>query len=128
MRFPTVASPHVAPAHDVSRIMRQVMLALVPGTAIAIHFFGWGVLVNILLTVSAGLLAEAAMLAARGRPLKPFLSDGSVIVTAWLLALCLPPLAPWWLPVTGIVFAVIFAKHLYGGLGYNLFNPAMVGP
>lgn len=127
MRFSTTASPHVSPAGDVSRIMRQVMLALIPGTAVAIHFFGWGVLVNILLTVSAGLLAEALMLAVRGRPLKPFLSDGSVIVSAWLLAVCLPPLAPWWLPVVGIGFAVIFAKHLYGGLGYNLFNPAMVG-
>lgn len=127
MRFQTVTSPHIAPTNEVSRLMRQVLLALVPGTAVAIWFFGWGVLINILLAVGAGLLAEALMLAARGRPLGPFLSDGSVIVTAWLLAVCLPPLAPWWLPVVGIVFAVVIAKHLYGGLGYNLFNPAMVG-
>jgi electron transport complex protein RnfD len=84
-------------------------------------------LLNILLTVVAGLLTEAAMLAVRSRPLKPFLTDGSVLVTAWLLAVCLPPLAPWWLPVVGISFALVFAKHLYGGIGYNLFNPAMVG-
>jgi electron transport complex protein RnfD len=127
MRFPTTASPHIAPNNDVSRLMRQVLLALVPGTLLAIYFFGWGVLINLMLSVVAGLLAEAMMLALRGRPLKPFLSDGSVIVTAWLLAVCLPPLAPWWLPVVGIVFAVIVAKQLYGGLGYNLFNPAMVG-
>ncbi len=127
MRFPTITSPHVAPADDVRRIMRQVLLALIPGTLLAIGFFGWGVLINILLSVTAGLLSEALILAVRGRPLKPFLGDGSVIVTAWLLAVCLPPLAPWWLPVVGIVFAVIVAKHLYGGLGYNLFNPAMVG-
>lgn len=127
MRFLTRVSPHVALAGDIGRMMRQVMLALIPGTALAIYFFGWGVLINILLAVGAGWLAEAAMLAARGRPLKPFLSDGSVIVSAWLLAVCLPPLVPWWLPVTGITFAVVVAKHLYGGLGYNLFNPAMVG-
>ncbi|MEW6446416.1 MAG: electron transport complex subunit RsxD [Pseudomonadota bacterium] len=127
MRFPTTSAPHVAVKNDVGRVMRQVMLALIPGTAIAMYFFGWGVLLNLLLTVSAGLMAEALMLAVRARPLKPFLGDGSVIVTAWLLAVCLPPLAPWWLPVAGIVFAVIVAKHLYGGLGYNLFNPAMVG-
>lgn len=127
MRFPTIASPHIAPNNDVNRLMRQVLVALIPGTLAAIYFFGWGVLLNILLTVVAGLLTEAIMLAVRGRPLKPFLTDGSVLVTAWLLAVCLPPLAPWWLPVVGISFALVFAKHLYGGIGYNLFNPAMVG-
>ena len=126
MRFPTIVSPHIAPVNDVSRIMRQVLLALVPGTLLAMYFFGWGVLLNIVLAVAAGVLSEAAMLALRGRALKPFLSDGSVIVSAWLLAVCLPPLAPWWIPLVGISFAVIFAKHLYGGVGYNLFNPAMV--
>ncbi|MDM7322761.1 MAG: RnfABCDGE type electron transport complex subunit D, partial [Gammaproteobacteria bacterium] len=127
MRFKTTTSPHITPNSEVSRLMRQVLLALVPGTLAAIWFFGWGVLINILLAVAAGLAAEALMLALRRRPLRPFLLDGSVIVTAWLLAVCLPPLAPWWLPVVGIVFAVVVAKHLYGGLGYNLFNPAMVG-
>ena len=127
MRFPTVASPHIAPNNNVSRLMRQVLLALIPGTLAAIYFFGWGVLLNILLTVAAGLLTEAVMLLLRHRPVKPFLADGSVIVTAWLLAVCLPPLAPWWLPVVGVSFALVFAKHLYGGIGYNLFNPAMVG-
>ncbi|MGD9887732.1 MAG: electron transport complex subunit RsxD [Halothiobacillaceae bacterium] len=127
MRFTTVASPHIAPNNDVSRLMRQVLLALVPGTLAAIYFFGWGVLLNILLTVAAGLLTEAVMLLLRHRPVKSFLADGSVIVTAWLLAVCLPPFAPWWLPVVGVSFALVFAKHLYGGIGYNLFNPAMVG-
>ncbi len=126
MRFPTTSSPHTAPINDLSRLMRQVLLALIPGSLVAIYFFGWGVLLNIVLAVAVGLLSEAAMLALRGRPLRPFLSDGSVIVSAWLLAVCLPPLAPWWIPVLGISFAVIFAKHLYGGIGYNLFNPAMV--
>ena len=63
----------------------------------------------------------------RNRPIMPFLMDGSALVTAWLLALALPPLAPWWLVVLGTLFAIIVAKQLYGGLGYNPFNPAMVG-
>lgn len=73
------------------------------------------------------LALEALALKLRGRPVKPFLADGSALVTAWLLALSLPPLAPWWLTLTGMVFAIGVAKHLYGGLGQNIFNPAMVG-
>jgi electron transport complex protein RnfD len=67
------------------------------------------------------------MLALRRRPIKPFLMDGSAAVTGVLLGLTLPPLAPWWIPVTGTAFAIIIAKQLFGGLGYNPFNPAMVG-
>jgi electron transport complex protein RnfD len=55
------------------------------------------------------------------------LSDGSAVVTAWLLALSIPPLAPWWLTLVGMIFAIGVAKHLYGGLGQNIFNPAMIG-
>jgi electron transport complex protein RnfD len=73
------------------------------------------------------LASEAAMLAARRRPLRPFLSDYTAVITAWLLALALPPLAPWWLAAIGATFAIVIAKHLYGGLGYNPFNPAMAG-
>ena len=67
------------------------------------------------------------MLRLRKYPLKFFLFDGSALLTAWLLALSIPPIAPWWLIVVGTAFAIIVAKHLYGGLGNNLFNPAMVG-
>ena len=66
------------------------------------------------------------MLKLRGKPQALFLSDGSAIVTAWLIALTFPPLAPWWLVALGTVFAIVVAKHLYGGLGQNPFNPAMV--
>lgn len=67
------------------------------------------------------------MLKIRGRPVQPFLSDGSAVVTAVLLALAIPPLAPWWMTLIGVAFAIVIAKHLYGGLGHNTFNPAMVG-
>jgi len=72
-------------------------------------------------------LAEAVMLKIRMRSIQPFLMDYSAIVTAWLLALAIPPLAPWWMIVVGTLFAIVISKQLYGGLGYNPFNPAMIG-
>ncbi|OYY80851.1 MAG: electron transport complex subunit RsxD [Methylophilales bacterium 16-45-9] len=89
--------------------------------------FGGGILVTISLATLTALIAEAALLKIRQRPIKPYLSDLSAVVTAWLLALSLPPLAPWWLVVVATLFAIIVAKQLYGGLGYNPFNPAMAG-
>lgn len=109
------------------RVMRQVLYALCPGTVAMMWYFGCGVLFQIIIAIAVALAAEALMLTARGRPVKPFLNDYSAVVTAWLLALALPPLAPWWLAAIGVAFAIIVAKHIYGGLGYNLFNPAMVG-
>jgi electron transport complex protein RnfD len=107
--------------------MAWVLAALVPGIATYVWLFGPGILVTLSLATVTALAAETAMLKARGYPLKPFLTDLSAIVTAWLLALSLPSLAPWWLIVTGTLFAIVVAKHLYGGLGQNIFNPAMVG-
>ena len=115
------------PATNVTQVMLQVIYALLPGIAAYVWYFGWGVVVNITFATLVALLSEAAMLALRGRPLKPFLTDGSAVVTAFLLALALPPLAPWWMTLIGAGFAIIIAKQLYGGLGYNPFNPAMIG-
>lgn len=122
-----LSPPYLAGANHVTLQMMQVVLALVPAIVAMVYFFGYGVLVNIVLAVAVALATEALMLKIRERPLKPFLSDGSAVVTAMLLALAIPPLAPWWLTTVGVVFAIVFAKHLYGGLGYNPFNPAMVG-
>jgi electron transport complex protein RnfD len=72
-------------------------------------------------------VTEALMLKLRDRPVRLFITDGSALVTAWLLALALPPLAPWWLIVLGTAIAIVVAKQIYGGLGNNPFNPAMVG-
>ena len=121
------SSPHTPPQNSVPRLMLALLLALVPGIVVYIFFFGWGVVVNIALAVVTAIICEALMLGLRRRPLKPYLLDGSAVVTAVLFALALPTLAPWWLVVAGIAFAMIIAKHLYGGLGYNPFNPAMVG-
>ena len=120
-------SPYISDASSVSAIMFKVLLALVPGIAAYVWMFGGGVIVTIALATITALMAEAAMLKIRKRPVKPFLLDYSAIVTSWLLALAIPPLAPWWLIVVGTLFAIVVSKQLYGGLGYNPFNPAMIG-
>ena len=107
--------------------MLKVLLALVPGIIAYVWAFGGGILVTIALATATALAAEAAMLKIRKRPIQPFLMDYSAVVTAWLLALAIPPLAPWWMIVVGTLFAIVVAKQLYGGLGYNPFNPAMIG-
>ncbi len=107
--------------------MLKVLLALVPGIIAYVWIYGGGILVTLTIATATALLAEAALLKIRQRPIQPFLMDMSAVVTAWLLALALPPLAPWWLIVVGTFFAIVVAKQLYGGLGYNPFNPAMVG-
>lgn len=127
MKFPVTERPQQESRAVVSDLMLSVLIALVPGTLVATWLLGWGVLINVLLAILSGWLAEAAMLWLRKRPFRPALGDGSVVVLAWILGLCLPNLGPWWLPVFGAVFAVVVAKQLYGGLGFNLFNPAMVG-
>lgn len=127
MRFETCTSPHIIPNHSVAGVMRQVIYALIPGTLAMTWFFGWGVLVNVILGISFAVAFEAAMVALRKRPVLITLSDSSAVVAGWLLALAIPPLAPFWVILVGCFFAMVVAKHLYGGLGYNPFNPAMVG-
>jgi electron transport complex protein RnfD len=107
--------------------MFKVLLALVPGITAYVWIYGGGILVSLTLATLTALAAEAILLKIRQRPVKPYLMDMSAVVTAWLLALALPPLAPWWLVIVGTFFAIVIAKQLYGGLGYNPFNPAMVG-
>lgn len=120
-------SPFVAKPMPLQEVMLKVLLALLPGIVMAVWAFGAGVLVQITLAIMVALFTEAACLRGRRYPVKPFLRDGSAIVTACLLALSVPPLAPWWMIVLGTFIAIGLAKHLYGGLGQNPFNPAMVG-
>lgn len=127
MQFATGMSPHLKPQNSVSKVMLKVLLALLPGIAAMVWFFGLGVLINLGLAVATAVLAEALMLTLRNKPIVPPLLDLSAVVTAVLLGLALPAIAPWWITVIGVGFAIIIAKHLYGGLGYNPFNPAMAG-
>ena len=124
MNFTT--PPYLSQNVSVQRIMLQVLAALLPAIAAYIWLLGPAVLGQIVVASIAALLAEAVMLKLRDKPLGIFLGDGSALVTAWLIALAFPPLAPWWLIVVGVLFAIVIAKHLYGGLGQNPFNPAMI--
>lgn len=119
-------SPYLLKAASVQSVMLRVLAALLPGLAAYVWFFGPAIVVQIVLASLAALAAEALVLSLRGKPLALFLADGSALVTAWLIALSFPPLAPWWLVVLATLIAIIVAKHLYGGLGQNPFNPAMV--
>ncbi|MFV5213903.1 RnfABCDGE type electron transport complex subunit D [Azonexus caeni] len=119
-------APFLLKDASVSQVMTQVCLALIPGIAVYAWLVGPAILVQLAIASFTALLAEAAILRLRDKPLALFLSDGSAVVTAWLIALTFPPLAPWWLVATGTLFAIVVAKHLYGGLGQNPFNPAMV--
>jgi len=120
-------SPYISNAPTVRSIMFKVLLSLIPGIVVYAWLFGGGILITLALATATALATEALMLKLRHRPVQPFLSDYSAVITAWLLALAIPPLAPWWLIVVGTAFAIIIAKQLYGGLGYNPFNPAMIG-
>jgi electron transport complex protein RnfD len=119
-------SPFVRQPASVTSVMLRVLAALIPGIAVYVWYFGAAILVQVALASVAALAAEAAMLKVRGRPVMLFLTDGSALVTAWLIALTFPPIAPWWLVVLATLIAIVVAKHLYGGLGQNPFNPAMV--
>ncbi|PVZ86620.1 electron transport complex subunit RsxD [Serratia sp. S1B] len=121
------SSPFTHDQQSTSRIMFWVILACIPGIAAQIVFFGYGTLIQVAFAVITALLAEAAILALRKQPIKSRLADNSALLTALLLGISLPPLAPWWMIVIGTFFAIVIAKQLYGGLGQNPFNPAMVG-
>lgn len=127
MAIAPISSPHAMGSNRTRTIMLQVLAATVPGILLLTWFFGWGTLINLLMACCCAVLVEAAILRLRKRPVAFYLNDGSALVTAWLLALALPPYSPWWLVLMAVSFAMIFGKHLYGGLGQNPFNPAMLG-
>ena len=120
-------SPFIQKAPSVTLVMMLVMLSLVPGILAYIFFFGIGILLNLTIAIITALIAEYFILKIRNLPIKLFITDGSAIVAASLLAISISPITPWWIIIIGTLFTIIVAKHLYGGLGSNLFNPAMVG-
>lgn len=127
MVFRIASSPYTHNQRQTSRIMMLVVLATLPGIAAQLWFFGWGTLVQIVIAIATALAAEALVLHLRKQNVKAILSDNAALLTGLLLAISIPPFAPWWMVTLGTVFAVIIAKQLYGGLGHNPFNPAMIG-
>ncbi|TVS09102.1 MAG: RnfABCDGE type electron transport complex subunit D [Gammaproteobacteria bacterium] len=108
-------------------VMSQVVLATLPGLAVLLWLFGPAVLLTVLLAVAGALAADALALWLRDRSLKTGLGDGSAVVTGLLLGLALPPFLPAWMTLLGAALAILLGKQVYGGLGQNPFNPAMVG-
>jgi len=122
-----VTSPHAHGPASTSVVMQRVLIATLPGVAALVYYFGPGVLFNLAIGAATALVCEALALVLRGRPVRSTLADCSALVTSTLLCIALPPYLPWWIVVLGVAFSILVAKQLYGGLGYNPFNPAMVG-
>jgi electron transport complex protein RnfD len=106
--------------------MLWVSAALLPATLFGFWLYGWPAIHLWWITTASAILGEAFCLRLRQEPVAPTLRDGSALLTGWLLALSLPPWAPWWVGVVGGLFATVIGKQVFGGLGQNLFNPAMV--
>lgn len=122
-----VASPHAHGGNSVSRTMFRVQMALVPATLYGFWMYGWPAFFLWLLTVLSCLGFEALSLKLTGsRRIRTTLFDGSAALTGWLLAMTLPPWAPWWVAVVGGFIAIVVGKQVFGGVGQNVFNPAMV--
>jgi electron transport complex protein RnfD len=124
VKFVVSPSPHIRDRVSVRMIMCSVILALIPAVGAGVYFFGVWVLGIVAASVLTAVLTEFAALRLMGRR---FVMDGSAIVTGLLLALCLPPTVPIWIPVVGAAFAIGIGKCAFGGLGCNIFNPALVG-
>lgn len=125
MAYKNASSPHQKQPRTTTQVMIMVILCLVPGVFLQSYFFGYANLIQISLACLAALASEAFILKLRNRSILNTLKDASALLTAILLAISIPPLAPWWIVVIGTVFAIVFVKQLYGGLGQNIFNPAM---
>tara|TARA_R110002124_G_scaffold129238_1_gene290399 strand:- start:4715 stop:5779 length:1065 start_codon:yes stop_codon:yes gene_type:complete len=125
MAFWIASSPHNHQQSETSALMRMVIYATIPGIFAQWYFFGWGNLIHISLAIATALIAEFTVLSLRNKKITTQLFDGSAILTAVLLGISLPALAPWWITIIGSLFAIIVVKQLYGGLGHNPFNPAM---
>ena len=125
MKFRLASSPHQHIRRDTGQVMRLVIYALIPGVLLQTWFFGWGTVIQIGLAVVTAVITEAAILEIRKRDFERAIKDYSAVLTAVLLAVSIPPFAPWWIIVIGTFFAIAIVKQLYGGLGFNVFNPAM---
>ena len=105
-------SPHARGEHRTGQVMVLVAMAAIPGLIAQTLFFGWGTLINVIGCSLIALSCEALVLSIRKRPLAFYLSDGSALVTGLLIGLAVPPLAPFWLTLIGVSFAIIIGKHL----------------
>ena len=127
MAFFSATSPHQRTIRRTPEIMKMVIFALIPGIIVHSYLFGLAIYVQIALAIITAVAAEAIFLKLRNRSILSSIKDYTAVVTAILLAIAIPSLAPWWVIVIGAAFSIVVVKHLYGGLGQNIFNPAMAG-
>ena len=125
MNFFLSSSPHQRVKRKTGEVMRLVVYAAIPGLLAQTYFFGWGAIVHLLIASATAIVTEAVVLELRKKDFEKAIKDCSALLTALLLAISIPPFAPWWVTVIGTFFAIAIVKQLYGGLGFNLFNPAM---
>ncbi|MBF0127966.1 MAG: RnfABCDGE type electron transport complex subunit D [Magnetococcales bacterium] len=118
------SSPHVHAGNAIPKIMSAVIWSLIPAAVLGVMVFGWQALFVIVITTVTCMVTERIINLVRDRP--STLTDQSAALTGLLLAMTLPPNSPWWICVVGGFFAILLGKHLYGGLGYNMFNPALI--
>jgi electron transport complex protein RnfD len=119
------SSPHIVRPDDTSKIMSRVVISLLPVTVWGIVIFGISALLNVAVSVAAAVAGEALFRRLTGREIR--VKDCSAVVTGLLLALVVPPSTPLWMTALGAIFAVVVAKEFFGGLGANVFNPALAG-
>ena len=124
-KYYVVSSPHIRTGVSTKQIMWSVVLALVPALAGSVYFFGFRSLLLTILGVAGAVIGEGVVQKLSRKPI--MVSDGSAVVTGMLLAFNLPPAVPWWIPIVGGAFAIIFGKMIFGGLGNNIVNPALLG-
>jgi electron transport complex protein RnfD len=121
-----LSGPHTHKNADVNTVMRTVMLALAPATVFGLYQFGWPAVNLFFITIITSILVEIGCLILANKSIGNHVADGSAILTGWLLAMSLPPWAPWWIGVLGGFIAIGVGKHVFGGIGQNVFNPAML--
>lgn len=124
-QFMVSTSPHIRCDESISKIMWTVNAALAPAALFSIYNFGMPALVNIILCIVAAMATEYLILKWQEKPM--VVNDGSAFLTGLLLAMNIPATLPWYMPLAGSVFAIGIAKHTMGGLGFNIFNPALIG-
>lgn len=119
------ATPHVRAKESIQSVMRDVLIALVPATAMGIYYFGLRALMLIAISMASAVFFEYLYQKLMKKPTT--VTDLSAAVTGLLLALNMPSSAPWWMPIVGNAFAILLCKQLFGGLGQNFVNPALIG-
>ncbi|MEA4885044.1 MAG: RnfABCDGE type electron transport complex subunit D [Clostridia bacterium] len=118
-------APHIRAGLDTPTIMRDVVIALLPASVAAVHYFGWQAALSIVCSIAAAVAAEFILEKLTHRTVT--IGDWSAVVTGLLIAMVLPPHVPVWVPILAGFFGIGVVKVLFGGLGYNLFNPALMG-